>query len=158
VIGLATLLSRRGEPSRRVRRFIVVVAFAVIPLTAPLLWLTAQLDWPWQLRLPASLAVLVAFVIPLLALQDFRRNVMRRAFPDERERRQRDEAYRISYRIVELALPASLLVVALFRDPLGAVLAVDWYLVFWPIYAYLIFLPYAVFAWREPDAVGPEVD
>jgi MFS family permease len=158
VTGLATLLSRRGEPSRRARRLIVIVAFAVIPLAVAALWLTADVDWPWQLGLPFFLAVLAALCLPLLALQDFRRNVMRRPLADERERRRRDEAYRISYRIVEIGVVVGFLAVGVFRDEIAAIIALDWYLVVWPLYAYLIFLPYAVFAWREPDAVDDEAD
>lgn len=153
--GLATLLSRRGEPSRRARRFIVVVAFAGIPLAAAALWLTAEVDWPWPLGLGVILAVLVALCLPLLALQDFRRNVMRRTHADERERRRRDEAYRISYRIVEIGVVFGFLAMALFRDQIAAIIALDWFLVVWPLYGYLLLLPYAVFAWREPDAVDP---
>lgn len=158
MIGLATLLSRRGEPSRRGRRIIVVVAFAVIPLAVAAAWLTPEIEWPWPLGLLTFVVLLIAFILPLLALQDFRRNVMRRSLADERERRRRDEAYRISYRTVELAIPVSFFAVALFRDQIATVLAVDGFLIFWPLYGYLLLLPYAVFAWREPDAVEPEPD
>ena len=158
MIGLTTLLSRRGEPSRRARRIIVVVAFAVIPLAVAALWLTAEVEWPWPPGLLAFVGLLVALSLPLLALQDFRRNVMRRTVTDERERARRDEAYRISYRIVEIGFVLGFLAVALFRDQIAAIIAVDWFFVVWPLYGYLIFLPYAVFAWREPDAVEPEAD
>jgi uncharacterized membrane protein len=158
VTGLATLLSRRGEPSRRARRFIVVFAFAVMPLTVAALWLTGEVGWPLPLGLLAFVLLLTALTLPLLALQDFRRNVMRRTVTDERERARRDEAYRISYRIVEIAVVLGLIAVAIFRDQIAAIIAVDWFLVFWPLYGYLIFLPYAVFAWREPDAVDDEAD
>jgi hypothetical protein len=158
VTGLATLLSRRGEPSRRARRVIVVAAFAVIPLAAATLWLTADVEWPWPVGLLAFLAVLIALCLPLLALQDFRRNVMRRRHADERERQRRDEAYRISYRIVELGVVVGFGVFAFFRDQIAAIIALDWYLIVWPLYGYLIFLPYAVFAWREPDAADGSAD
>ena len=136
----------------------MVVAFAVIPLAVAALWLTAEVEWPWPPGLLAFVGLLVALSLPLLALQDFRRNVMRRTVTDERERARRDEAYRISYRIVEIGFVLGFLAVALFRDQIAAIIAVDWFFVVWPLYGYLIFLPYAVFAWREPDAVEPEAD
>jgi len=153
MIGMRTLLSRRGEPRRRTRRVMVVAALVAIPLVPAALMVTRLADWPHPIGLLAIVLALFLFSIPLLALQEFRRNVIRRGLPDERERQRRDEAYRISYRIIELSPVLGLLMVIMFRDEMAAILSYDWFLIFFPIYGYLVFLPYAVFAWREPDVV-----
>jgi hypothetical protein len=151
--GIRTLLSRDGEPSQRARRIIVVVAFVAIPLAVVTLAVSARADWPHPLGLLSFVLPLLLVSIPLLALQEFRRNVMRRSLPDERERQRRDEAYRISYRIVEVGPLIAILAVLWWRDEIAGILALDWFLIWGPIWGYLIFLPYAVFAWREPDAL-----
>jgi Mn2+/Fe2+ NRAMP family transporter len=153
MIGMRTLLSRDSEPSRRARRVIVVAAFAAIPVAVVTLAVGGRIDWPLPIGLLAFVLPLVLVSIPLLALQEFRRNVMRRSGPDERERQRRDEAYRVSYRIIEMATLVGLLAAVWFRAELAAILSYDWFLIFGPLYGYVIFLPYAVFAWREPDPV-----
>jgi hypothetical protein len=150
---MRTLFSRHGEPNRRMRRIIVLVSLAAIPITVAAVMIIARARWPLPVGFLAFVAPLVFVSIPLLALTEFRRNVIRRSHPDERERQRRDAAYRISYRIVELSVPLGLLTVILFRDQVAAIWSYDWFLIYWPLFGYLIFLPYAVFAWREPDAV-----
>lgn len=143
------LLSRRGEPSRRVRRMFVVFGALLMPLTGvmPLVRELGILrDTGWIIYA----MLLVGVGAPLLVLGEFRRNVMRRGNTDERERQRRNEAYRISYRIVEVAVPLGF-VAGLALD--GATALVDlWPAIYFPFLFYVIFLPYAVFAWREPDA------
>lgn len=153
MMAMRTLLSRHGEPNRRVRRVIVLVSVAANPITVAAVMVIARARWPLPVGLLAFVAPLVLVSIPLLVLSEFRRNVIRGSHPDERERQRRDEAYRISYRIVEVSVPLGLFVVFLFRDQVAAIWSYDWFLIYWPLFGYLIFLPYAVFAWREPDAV-----
>lgn len=153
MVDFQLLLSRRGEPSRRSRRALVVASGASIALVPTFLAFSTRADLPDPIGLLAFVLPLVLVAIPLLALTHFRRNVIRRGLPDERERQRRDEAYRISYRIIELAVVVGLLAAAVLREQLAAILAYDWSIILWPIYGYLIILPYAVFAWREPDAV-----
>lgn len=138
------LLSRRGEPSRRVRRFFVVWAVVSIPALALL-----SETWPRAAGLPLLIVSAALFLLPILVIQEFRRNVFKRKNADERERQRRDDAYRLSYRIVELSLPLGFLVPIYARE-------LDripewWFLVWFPILYYVVFLPYMVFAWREPD-------
>jgi hypothetical protein len=153
MMAIRTLLSRRGEPNRRVRRVIVLVSMAAIPITVAAVMVIARARWPLPLGLLAFIAPLVLVSIPLLVLSEFRRNVIRGSHPDERERQRRDEAYRISYRIVEVSVPIGLFLALLFPDQVAAIWSFEWFLIYWPLFGYLIFLPYAVFAWREPDAV-----
>lgn len=153
MVDLQPLLSWRGEPSRRARRALVVASGVLIALVPTFLAFSARAEFPHPFGLLAFVLPLVVLAIPLLALTHFRRNVIRRGLPDERERQRRDEAYRISYRIIELATVVGLLAVPLLREQLAAILAYDWFVIFWPTYGYLVILPYAVFAWREPDAV-----
>lgn len=150
---MRTLFSRHGEPNRRMRRVIVLVSLAAIPVTVAAVMIVARAPWPLPVWLLATVALLGFLSIPLLVLSEFRRNVIRGSHPDERERQRRDEAYRISYRIVEVSVPLGLFVVFLFRDQVAAIWSYEWFLIYWPLFGYLIFLPYAVFAWREPDAV-----
>jgi len=152
-MAIRTLLSRQGEPNRRVRRVFVLVSLAAIPITVAAVMIIARAPWPLPVWLLGSVVVLVFLSIPLLVLSEFRRSVIRGSHPDERERQRRDEAYRISYRIVEVSVPLGLLAVLLFRDQVAAIWSYDWFLIYWPLFGYLIFLPYAVFAWREPDPV-----
>ena len=149
---MRSILARHGEPSRRVRRIIVLVSLAAIPVTVAAVMIIARAAWPTLVWLLATIAVLGVLTIPLLVLSEFRHNVIRGSHPDERERQRRDEAYRISYRIVEVSVPLGLFVVLLFRDQVAAIWSYEWFLIYWPLFGYLIFLPYAVFAWREPDA------
>lgn len=144
------LLSRRGEPSRRTRRAIVVLATLVTPLTGVVTQMR-ELGVPRDVGWIVFAAVLVVVGTPLLVLQEFRRNVIRRASTDERERQRRNEAYRISYRIVELAIPLGVVAALLLEWALNPFPA-PWMTLYLPIFMYVIFLPYAVFAWREPDA------
>ena len=153
MVGMRTLFSRHGEPNRRTRRVIVLVSLAALPLTVAVVMIIAREPWPLPVWLLATVGPLVFLSIPLLALTEFRRNVIRRSHPDERERQRRDAAYRISYRIVELSVPLALFGVILFGDQVAAIWSYDWFLIYWPLFGYLIFLPYAVFAWQEPDAV-----
>jgi len=95
-------------------------------------------------------SLLVGVGAPLLVLGEFRRNVIRRGNTDERERQRRNEAYRISYRIVEIAIPFGLLAALVLN---GGIEPVDlWPALYFSLFFYVLFLPYAVFAWREPDA------
>ena len=130
----------------------MVASGVLIALVPTWLAFSSRADLPHPIGLVAFVLPLVVLSVPLLALQKFRRNVIRRSLPDERERQRRDEAYRISYRLIELAPVLGLMAVAVFREELAAIVAYDWFLVLWPIYGYLVVLPYAVFAWREPDA------
>jgi protein-S-isoprenylcysteine O-methyltransferase Ste14 len=75
------LMSRRGEPSRRARRILVVVAVLAIPLVLATLQILDRLDWSPGPHLIAIALILIAFSVPLLALQEFRRNLMRRNDP-----------------------------------------------------------------------------
>lgn len=144
------LLSRRGEPSRRTRRAIVVLAVLVTPLTGVVTQMR-ELSVPRDVGWIVFVAVLVVAGTPLLVLQEFRRNVIRRGNTDERERQRRNEAYRISYRIVEIAVPLGLLVGVTLEWALNP-LPAPWMALYFPIFMYVIGLPYMVFAWREPDA------
>ena len=145
------LLSRRGEPSRRTRRLVVVLAVLLTPFTGAVTQMR-ELGVPRDIGLIVFAVVIVGVGTPLLALQEFRRNVIRRGSTDERERQRRDEAYRISYRILEYAVPLGLLV-GLILDSVRF-LPQYWGTLYFPIFTYVIFLPYMVFAWREPDAVS----
>lgn len=143
------LLSRRAEPSRRVRRILVVVAIAVIPLVLGVVEILARLDLPLGLHLIAFVLTLIAFSVPLYAIQEFRRNVFRRKNADERERQRRDDAYRLSYLIVQwgvVLVPLG----GIFWDEIAAMVQ-PWMLIF-IAWGYVAFLPYMIFAWREPDA------
>ena len=146
------LLSRRGEPSQAVRRATVVLALIVIPALPATLFLSSREHWPHPAGLLVFIVGVAAYSVPLLVLQEFRRNVMRRSSADERERTRRDQAYRISYRIVEYAMPVGLLALLWFQDAMAATVSSNAGLLFLAIFGYVIFLPYAVFAWREPDA------
>lgn len=150
---LRTLLSRNGEPSQRMRRIVVVAAFAAIPISVTALFVGGRAGWPHPIGLIFFVVVMLVVSVPLLALSEFRRNLIGRRHPDERERQRRDEAYRISYRIVEVAAILGMVAVANWRDDIARIASIDWGLLFFPLWGYLIFLPYAVFAWREPDAV-----
>ena len=137
-------LSREGEPTRGQRRTLVVVCAIAIALTGVLL-----LNSPHGPGALIVLGVILLLSVPLYALQSFRRNVFKRSNPDERERQRRNDAYRISYRILEFALPVGLFVAVWFDVP---VTPERWLWVYLPLIWYVIFLPYMVFAWREPDA------
>jgi hypothetical protein len=139
------LLSRRGEPSRRARRILVVLA--VIGIVALPLILMA---WPYEAGLLGLLLLVAIIVVPVYALQEFRRNIIRRANADERERQRRDDAYRLSYRIIELGV-VLVPVLFIFRGALARIPGWDWFNLWLPLYGLVIFLPYMVFAWREPD-------
>jgi len=140
------MLSRRGEPSRDERRIIVTLAAAGIGAVLPVTLIT-----------PRGAGVVIAFLslavlaVPLYALQEFRRNVIRRANADERERRRRDEAYRLSYRVIEYGMPLTALVL-IFSDELGRIPGWQWSTLWLVVFGYVIFLPYMIFAWREPEA------
>jgi hypothetical protein len=142
--GVLRLLSRRGEPTRAERRAIIVVAAVAIAAIGVLM-----LNSPRGSGALMVLAMALLLAVPLYALQEFRRNVFKRKNADERERQRRDEAYRLSYRVIEFALPLGFLVVAWSPDlPAG-----DWIGVWLAAFSYVIFLPYMFFAWREPDSV-----
>jgi hypothetical protein len=138
------LLSRRGEPSRRVRRMMVAFAAAAIPALALITFAA-----PRDLRLLILVGGGAVLLVPLIVVTEFRRNVFKRANADERERRRRDEAYRLSYRVVEYAVP---LVALLFAFRLEFHES-SWLPVWFVAFQYVIFLPYMFFAWREPDVV-----
>jgi Ca2+/Na+ antiporter len=153
MVGIGTLLSRRGEPSRRVRRLMVIAGMAVIPFA---LWvpnlLIRTVEWHGALEFLAFIAWLLIVTAPLLVLQEFRRNLIRRHDADERERQRRDQAYRLSYWIVLWGLILAPAGVILLYHQLHGLVGGEWYLIYWPLVWYAIFLPYMVFAWREPDA------
>lgn len=144
------LLSRRGEPSRRVRRVFVVFGALVMPLTG-VMTLMRELGIPRDAGWIIYAGLLVGVGAPLLVLQEFRRNVIRRGNTDERERQRRNEAYRISYRIVEIAIPLGLLAGLVLHGVTGRVVDL-WPAIYFPFFFYVVFLPYAIFAWREPNA------
>lgn len=152
MVGFWTLLSRRGEPSRRVRRLMVAASIIAVPLAW---WVPAliipTLDWHGGLEFLTFVAWLVIVTFPLLVLQEFRRNVIRRDDADERERRRRDEAFRLSYWAIVWGL--LLVPLALAINGLAGIVDIDWFLLYWPLVWYAVFLPYLVLAWREPDAV-----
>jgi len=138
------LLSRRGEPTRGERRALVVFAALAIAVIGVLM-----LNAPRGSGALVVLAVALVLTVPLYALQEFRRNVFKRANADERERQRRNDAYRLSYRVIEFALP---LVAFLFIwGP--AIEDSDWIAVWLSGFSFVVFLPYMVFAWREPDIV-----
>ena len=138
------LLSRRGEPNRGERRAIVVFAAVAIAGIG-----VVMLNSPRGSGALIVLAIALVLTVPLYALQEFRRNVFKRANADERERTRRDEAYRLSYRVIEFALPIGFLAIAWSPDFQGS----DWIPVGFAAFSYVIFLPYMVFAWREPDSL-----
>lgn len=141
------LMSRRGEPSRRVRRMLVVLAVLAIPGLAVL---TAT--GPRQIGLALMVVLVALLFVPLIVLTEFRRNIFRGKGADERERQRRDDAYRFSYRIVELSMPLAFLV-PIFARELDRIPGWDWLVVLMPLVYYVLFLPYMVFAWREPDSL-----
>lgn len=142
------LLSRRGEPSRRTRRILVVLSVVAIVAVG-----FTMLEAPSaRERLPLMILIAIVATVPLYAVSEFRRNVLRRGDADERERARANEAYRTSYRIVEIGLLSIALVFA-FAEWFESLPGWDWFVV-WIVGIWLvIFLPYFVFAWREPDAV-----
>src|SRR3990170_3707140 len=139
MVDLQLLFSRRREPSRRSRRALVVASAVLIALVPMSLAWGSRVDLPHPIGLVAFVVPLVVLSIPLLAIQEFRRNVIRRSLPDERERQRRDEAYRISYRIIELAPVVGLLAVAVFREELAAIWSFDWFVIAAPVWGYLVF-------------------
>lgn len=142
------LLSRRGEPSRRVRR--AMVAFGV--LSIPALVVLTTVAGPREVGL-ALMAVLAALLlVPLVVVTEFRRNVFKRKDADERERQRRNDAYRLSYRVVEYGVAVVALLFA-FSQVLEQIPGWDWFGVWLLSMWYVIFLPYMIFAWREPDAM-----
>lgn len=145
---MRSLLSRRAEPSRRTRRIIVAASIVGIPLVA----LTPAIAAPLRLSKDLWVVAAIAVLIPLWVLSEYRRGIVRRDTADERERQRRNDAYRISYRIIEWSIPFVALGVV-FRDPIAFVIGGDWWLLYLVTYGYVAFLPYMVFAWREPDAV-----
>ena len=142
-------ISRRGEPSRRTRR--LLVALSVLAIVA--LGLTMAGPWSGREGVPGLLLVAVLGLVPLYAVQEFRRNVLRRKDADEREAARRNDAYRISYRIVELGIPVVALVF-LFIDWLDPFPLWDWLGVWFGGICLILFMPYLLFAWREPDAAA----
>lgn len=144
---LLRLLSRRGEPSRRVRRVLVVLAGVAIAAIGPILVMLPR---------EAGLLVMVGLVgllsVPLYALSEFRRTVFRGKNPDERERQRRGDAYRLSYRVVEYGVLLVALLFA-FSHELARIPGWDWFAVWFIAFGYVFFLPSMVFAWREPDVV-----
>jgi hypothetical protein len=151
--GIRTLLSRGGEPTRRTRRLIVAATVIAIPLGVwfPMLAIR-RLEWPIGLELLVFLVVLLAFAVPMLILQEFRRNILGRDDLDRRERQRRYEAYEVSYRVLQWGLILVIPGTFLIRGQLAAFLGDDAFLVYWPVVWYVIFLPYLALAWREPDA------
>jgi hypothetical protein len=145
MIAVLRLLSRRGEPTRAERRTLVVLSALAIGLVGVLM-----LNAPRGSGAVMILGVILLLIVPLYALQEFRRNVFKRSNADERETQRRNDAYRISYRIVEFAVPLGFIVGSLLDS---AITDRNWMWVYMPVLGYLIFLPYMVFAWREPDAV-----
>jgi hypothetical protein len=152
MIGLRVLVSRSTEPDRRTRRLIIGASIVLIPVAVIALEMAAILRLPQPFGLLAGALLIALISLPLAVITAFRRNVMRRSNADERERRRRDEAYRISYRIIEVAVVIGFLIMVGFRNEVAAILSHDAFVVAWPLYGYLLFLPYMVFAWREPDA------
>ncbi len=140
------LLSRRGEPSRAERRGIVVFAALTIAATGAFMLFA---DPHGSAALVLLVLTLVVAVPPLFALEQFRRNVFGRANADERERQRRDDAYRLSYRVVQAALGVLPLLLVLSPE----IERRDWVTAWFVAFGYVNFLPYMVFAWREPDAV-----
>jgi hypothetical protein len=151
VVGLQALLSRRREPSQRVRRAIVAAAGVGILVIAAAPVLSEPLDMPRQLGLLLWLIAFVVVSVPLWLLSEYRRGVVRRDTADERERQRRNDAYRISYRIIEWSVPFVALGVV-FREAIGSLIQDEWIVLYILLYGYVAFLPYMVFAWREPDA------
>lgn len=141
---LLRLLSRRGEPTRDERRALVIFSGLAIAVIGVLM-----LNSPRGSGALLWLAVTLVLVVPLYALQEFRRNVFKRANADERERQRRNDAYRVSYRVIELALP--LVPVLFIWGP--SIEGSDWIAVWLSGFSFVIFLPYMVFAWREPDVL-----
>lgn len=132
---------------------IVAATAAAIPLGVwfPML-VMRELAWPIGLELLVFLVVLLAFSVPMLILQEFRRNILGRDDPDPRERQRRYEAYEVSYRVLQWGLILLIPGTFLIRDQIAALVGNDAFLVYWPLVWYAIFLPYLAVAWREPDA------
>ena len=127
----------------------VVFGALLMPLTGVLTQMR-ELGIPQDVGWIIYASLLVGVGAPLLVLGEFRRNVIRRGNTDERERQRRNEAYRISYRIVEIAIPFGLIIALVLN---GGTERVDlWPALYWSLFFFVLFLPYAVFAWREPDA------
>jgi hypothetical protein len=148
-----SLFSLRREPSLPVRRLLVIVGFAgMAAWLGATVWLD-RLELGRGERFGVAMVLLAVVSLPLLVLQQFRGNAARRNDPplDEREVQRRESAFRISYRIVEVALVVGMLIVAYLWIN-EATLPFDAGLAVWIAYGYVIFLPSAVFAWREPDA------
>jgi len=139
------LLSRRGEPSRRVRR--AMVAFGVFSIPALVVLMVGG-----EVHLGLLVALVVPLMAPLLIITEFRRNIFRRENADERERQRRNDAYRLSYRVVEYGVAVVALLFA-FSQLLEQIPGWDWFGVWLLSMWYVIFLPYMIFAWREPDAM-----
>ena len=76
--------------------------------------------------------------------------MFKRANADERERQRRNDAYRLSYRVIEYSMP---LVAFLFFLWAPQIEDSDWIAVWFVTFSFVVFLPYMVFAWREPDVV-----
>lgn len=148
-------LSRRGEPSQRVRRLTVVASAVAVPLSlwTPML-VIRRLGIDARLELVILLVLVLLLAMPLLVVQEYRRNVFRRKDADERERVRRNEAYAISYRAVQWALIIAPVLVILLYHQLHGLFGGQWFLIYWPLVWYAIFLPYMVFAWREPDVAA----
>lgn len=151
--GIRTLLSRGGEPTRRTRRLIVAATVIAIPLGVwvPMLFLR-RFDLPSGVELLVFLGVLLAFSVPMLMLEGFRRNILGGEELDRRERQRRYEAYEVSYRVLQWSLILLIPGTFLVRDQIAALVGNDAFLVYWPLVWYVIFLPYLALAWREPDA------
>ncbi len=141
-------LSAGREPGRRLRRALVILGAFSIPATAA--FVHAR---PPGLDLVLSIAVLALLGAPLVAISLFRRDPFRRKDVDERERQRRDEAYRISYRILQLALAVGFIVVGILVLFAGSWIDEAWGWLTVTTLWYVVFLPYLVFAWREPDSL-----
>lgn len=141
------LLSRRGEPSRRMRQ--AMVAFGAVSIPALVVLVVAG---PREVGLGLFVVLVLLLMAPLVIVTEFRRNLFRRENVDERERQRRNDAYRLSYRVVEYGGVVVALLFA-FSHLLEAIPGWDWFGVWLVSMWYVVFLPYMVFAWREPDAV-----
>ncbi|MPZ15393.1 MAG: hypothetical protein GEU73_13375 [Chloroflexi bacterium] len=151
MMAMRSPLSRRDEPSRLVRRLLVIAGIVIVPFLAAGPRLLDPLGWTRGEAFIVWLGLLVVGCLPFLALARFRRDVFSRKDLDATERERRDDAYRLSYRIVTWGL-ALVPFGFLLRDRIAPLIGRDWFLVYAAALLYISMLPSLVYAWREADA------
>jgi hypothetical protein len=98
-----------------------MVAFGVFSIPALVVLMVGG-----EVHLGLLVALVVPLMAPLLIITEFRRNIFRRENADERERQRRNDAYRLSYRVVEYGVAVVALLFA-FSQLLEQIPGWDWF-------------------------------